>query len=132
MAPLLLWQGSFVFSGYHWARQYSFPLTAVSIYFLTFRVMATSKEIQLKKHKQFATGLFFIMAAIYGIMVYLQHHDPQSWMGYVEAFSEAGMVGALADWFAVTALFRHPLGIPIPHTNLIERKKDDLRETFQN
>lgn len=88
--------------------------------------MATTKEIQLRKHKTIATGLFFLMAVIYGLMVYFQHQNPQSWMGYVEAFSEAGMVGALADWFAVTALFRHPLGIPIPHTNLIERKKNDL------
>lgn len=66
------------------------------------------------------------MALIYGLMIYLQDQSPQTWMSYVEAFSEAGMVGALADWFAVTALFRHPLGIPIPHTNLIERKKNDL------
>ncbi len=88
--------------------------------------MPAQKEIQLIKHKTIATGLFFLMALIYGLMIYLQHQSPQAWMGYVEAFSEAGMVGALADWFAVTALFRHPLGIPIPHTNLIERKKNDL------
>lgn len=88
--------------------------------------MATTKEIQLRKHKTIATGLFFLMAIVYGLMIYFQHQNPQNWMGYVEAFSEAGMVGALADWFAVTALFRHPLGIPIPHTNLIERKKNDL------
>lgn len=88
--------------------------------------MRSEKEKQLRKHKRIATGLFFLMAIVYGLMVYLQHNSPQSWMGYVEAFSEAGMVGALADWFAVTALFKHPLGIPIPHTNLIERKKDDL------
>lgn len=88
--------------------------------------MRSEKEKQLRKHKSIATGLFFLMAIVYGLMVYLQHNSPQSWMGYVEAFSEAGMVGALADWFAVTALFKHPLGIPIPHTNLIERKKDDL------
>lgn len=88
--------------------------------------MPTQKEIQLRKHKTFATGLFFLMAFVYGLMVYFQHTSPESWMGYVEAFSEAGMVGALADWFAVTALFKHPLGIPIPHTNLIERKKNDL------
>lgn len=88
--------------------------------------MSAEKKKQLRKHKAIATGLFFLMAIIYAIMVYLQHHNPVSWMGYVEAFSEAGMVGALADWFAVTALFRHPLGIPIPHTNLIERKKNDL------
>ncbi|MGB6083074.1 DUF445 domain-containing protein [Moheibacter sp.] len=88
--------------------------------------MRTEKEKQLRKHKRIATGLFFLMAVVYGLMVYLRHISPQTWMGYVEAFSEAGMVGALADWFAVTALFRHPLGIPIPHTNLIERKKNDL------
>jgi uncharacterized membrane-anchored protein YjiN (DUF445 family) len=51
-----------------------------------------------------------------------------TWAGYVAAASEAGMVGALADWFAVTALFKHPLGIPIPHTAIIKRKKDQLGE----
>lgn len=92
--------------------------------------MPNQKEIQLRKHKSIATGLFFLMAIVYGLMVYFQHQNPQAWMGYVEAFAEAGMVGALADWFAVTALFRHPLGIPIPHTNLIERKKNDLGENL--
>jgi uncharacterized membrane-anchored protein YjiN (DUF445 family) len=51
-----------------------------------------------------------------------------AWWGYVGAAAEAGMVGALADWFAVTALFKHPLGIPIPHTAIIRRKKDQLGE----
>jgi uncharacterized membrane-anchored protein YjiN (DUF445 family) len=51
-----------------------------------------------------------------------------TWVGYVGAAAEAGMVGALADWFAVTALFKHPLGIPIPHTAIIRRKKDQLGE----
>lgn len=88
--------------------------------------MQSDKKRKLKKHKALATGLFFLMAAVYVLMVWLQNLDPQSWMGYVKAFSEAAMVGALADWFAVTALFKHPLGLPIPHTNLIERKKDDL------
>ena len=50
------------------------------------------------------------------------------WVGYVGAAAEAGMVGALADWFAVTALFRHPLGLKIPHTAIIKRKKDQLGE----
>lgn len=92
--------------------------------------MSEEKKIQLRKHKLLATGLFFFMALVYGVMVYLQHHGAQPWMGYVEAFSEAGMVGALADWFAVTALFKHPLGIPIPHTNIIERKKNDLGQNL--
>ncbi|WP_085197679.1 DUF445 domain-containing protein [Mycobacterium fragae] len=51
-----------------------------------------------------------------------------AWVGYVRAAAEAGMVGALADWFAVTALFKYPLGIPIPHTAIIKRKKDQLGE----
>src|SRR4051794_29634945 len=50
------------------------------------------------------------------------------WVGYVRAAAEAGMVGGIADWFAVTALFKHPLGIPIPHTAIIKRKKDQLGE----
>jgi uncharacterized membrane-anchored protein YjiN (DUF445 family) len=53
-----------------------------------------------------------------------------AWVGYVGAAGEAGMVGALADWFAVTALFTHPLGIPIPHTAIIKRKKDQLGESL--
>lgn len=53
-----------------------------------------------------------------------------TWVGYAGAAAEAGMVGALADWFAVTALFKHPLGIPIPHTAIIKRKKDQLGEAL--
>ena len=56
------------------------------------------------------------------------HADVGTWVGYVGGAAEAGMVGALADWFAVTALFKHPLGIPIPHTAIIRRKKDQLGE----
>lgn len=56
------------------------------------------------------------------------HAAAPLWVGYVGAAAEAGMVGALADWFAVTALFKHPLGIPIPHTAIIKRKKDQLGE----
>src|SRR5690349_15789916 len=50
--------------------------------------------------------------------------------GYVQATAEAAMVGGLADWFAVTALFRHPLGIPIPHTAIIVERKDQFAETL--
>ncbi len=52
--------------------------------------------------------------------------DEGTWVGYVESAAEAAMVGALADWFAVTALFRYPLGIPIPHTAIIPQRKDDI------
>src|SRR5437867_1352416 len=52
------------------------------------------------------------------------------WLGYVQATAEASMVGGLADWFAVTALFRHPLGVPIPHTAIIPERKDQFGETL--
>lgn len=92
--------------------------------------MRSNKEIQLRNHKRIASGLFVLMAIIYALMVYLQQNQAAQWMRYVEAFSEAAMVGALADWFAVTALFKHPLGLKIPHTNLIERKQKDLGDNL--
>ncbi|WP_353161728.1 DUF445 domain-containing protein [Myroides odoratus] len=90
------------------------------------------KKAQLRSHKRIATGLFLIMAIVYLVMVYLLKYNPANWMGYVKAFAEAAMVGALADWFAVTALFRHPMGLKIPHTNLIENKKNDIGDNLGN
>ena len=52
------------------------------------------------------------------------------WINYVRAFAEAAMVGAMADWFAVTALFKHPMGIPIPHTAIIPKRKNEIGETL--
>lgn len=63
--------------------------------------------------------------------VYLATLDREGFLGYVNAGAEASMVGAIADWFAVTALFRHPLRLPIPHTALIPRRKDDLGRGLQ-
>lgn len=84
------------------------------------------KKVQLKRHKTTALLILLVMAAVYILMVYLQRAQPAAWMGYVKAFSEAGMVGGLADWFAVTALFSYPLGLKIPHTNLIYNNKNAL------
>ncbi|WBV59474.1 DUF445 domain-containing protein [Chryseobacterium camelliae] len=89
-----------------------------------------AKRKQLRKYKAFATGLFLLMTAIFIITTVLQKSNDSHWIGYVRAFSEAAMVGALADWFAVTALFRHPLGLPIPHTNLIENSKQKLGDNL--
>lgn len=72
--------------------------------------------------KVVATGMLVVMAVIY--VIARANQDKAGWIGYVRAAAEAGMVGALADWFAVTALFRHPLGLPIPHTAIIPRRKD--------
>src|SRR5215475_12249094 len=52
------------------------------------------------------------------------------WLAWTYAFAEAAAVGAIADWFAVTALFRHPLGLPIPHTSIIPRNKDQIGESL--
>ncbi|MCW2741048.1 MAG: uncharacterized protein JWR45_1470 [Blastococcus sp.] len=75
--------------------------------------------------KRLATGLFLAAAAVF-LACLLLGRDAGPWVGYVRATAEASMVGALADWFAVTALFRHPLGLPIPHTAIIPRKKDQI------
>lgn len=89
-----------------------------------------TKRKQLNTYKAFATGLFLLMAIVFIITTILQKRMDSHWIGYVRAFSEAAMVGALADWFAVTALFRHPLGLPIPHTNLIENSKQQLGDNL--
>src|SRR6476469_3171788 len=75
-----------------------------------------------------ATGLLLVMAAVFFASRALEPQYP--WLGYVKSFAEAAMVGGLADWFAVTALFRHPLGLPIPHTAIIPRNKDRIGEAL--
>lgn len=90
------------------------------------------KKIQLRKYKTFATGLFVLMAVIFVVMTILEKKNPAHWIGYIRAFSEAAMVGALADWFAVTALFNYPLGLKIPHTNLIENSKERIGDNLGN
>src|SRR6476620_6017449 len=77
-----------------------------------------------------ATGLLVVMAAVFLATRAFEHQYP--WLSYVKAFAEAAMVGGLADWFAVTALFRHPLGLPIPHTAIIPRNKDRIGESLAN
>jgi uncharacterized membrane-anchored protein YjiN (DUF445 family) len=85
-----------------------------------------TKRRELRRMKALATGFLIVAAAVYLFCRWQESRGAGAWVGYVRAASEAGMVGALADWFAVTALFRHPLGIPIPHTAIIKRKKDQL------
>jgi len=78
--------------------------------------------------KVVATGLLVVMAAVFIAARAFQADYP--FLGYVKAFAEAALVGGLADWFAVTALFRHPLGLPIPHTAIIPRNKDRIGEAL--
>lgn len=78
--------------------------------------------------KVVATGLLVVMAFVFAITRSFEQVYPS--LSYVKAFAEAAMVGGLADWFAVTALFRHPLGLPIPHTAIIPRNKDRIGEAL--
>src|SRR5258707_12097088 len=78
--------------------------------------------------KVVATGLLVVMAGVFAVTRALEPSYP--WLAYVKSFAEAAMVGGLADWFAVTALFRHPLGLPIPHTAIIPRNKDRIGEAL--
>jgi uncharacterized membrane-anchored protein YjiN (DUF445 family) len=83
-----------------------------------------TRQIELEKMKRTATALFWVVMAVF---VLAKIYEPRSpWLGFLRAFAEAAMVGALADWFAVTALFRHPLGLKIPHTAILPTRKDEI------
>ena len=82
----------------------------------------------LRRMRWVATGLLVAMAIVF--VIARQFDDLHPAIGFVRAFAEAAMVGGLADWFAVTALFRHPLGLPIPHTAIIPRNKDRIAGTL--
>ncbi|MGW2819427.1 DUF445 domain-containing protein [Streptomyces sp. NPDC001443] len=92
----------------------------------TFSPADEEKRRGVRRMKLTATGLLLLVALVYVLATWARHSGAGAWTAYVAAAAEAGMVGALADWFAVTALFRHPLGLPIPHTAIIPNKKDQL------
>jgi len=83
------------------------------------------KKAQLVRMKRRATGLLVLATLLFVATSFLLGHYPSFWLDALRATAEAAMVGGLADWFAVTALFRHPLGIPIPHTSIIAARKDN-------
>lgn len=82
----------------------------------------------LRRMKRAATSLLLMAAAVFAVSFALQDEVP--WLAYVRAAAEGAMVGAIADWFAVTALFRHPLGLRIPHTAIIPTRKDEIGATL--
>jgi uncharacterized membrane-anchored protein YjiN (DUF445 family) len=88
----------------------------------------TARAAELRRMQGLATGLLIAVTFIFLLARFFEHSSPL--LPYVVAFAEAAMVGALADWFAVTALFRHPLGIPIPHTAIIPARKERIAESF--
>ncbi|MBW4715796.1 DUF445 family protein [Saccharothrix sp. SC076] len=87
------------------------------------------KRRDLRRMKLVATGFFLAATAVFLVALLFEARGP-AWIGYVRAAAEAGMVGALADWFAVTALFRRPLGLPIPHTAIIPTRKNTFGDAL--
>src|SRR5262245_16479163 len=83
-----------------------------------------AKLRELKRMRAIATLLLAFMTLVF--VVTTMTRVDWAWVPYVRAFAEAGMVGACADWFAVVALFRHPFGIPIPHTGIVPNNKDRI------
>jgi uncharacterized membrane-anchored protein YjiN (DUF445 family) len=82
---------------------------------------------RLRRMRSLAVALL-----VFAAVVYLVTLDRDGFWGYVNAGAEASMVGAIADWFAVTALFKHPLGLPIPHTALIPKRKDEFGKSLED
>jgi uncharacterized membrane-anchored protein YjiN (DUF445 family) len=91
---------------------------------------AEVKQAQLTRMKRRATGLLVLMGVVFVVAWSLE--PAYAWLGYVRATAEAGLVGGVADWFAITALFRHPLNIPIPHTAIIPQRKDRIGRSLGN
>lgn len=87
-----------------------------------------ARRRELRRAKAVATGLLIFAAVVFVVARILEVDRPG--FGYLRATAEAAMVGAFADWFAVTALFRHPLGIPIPHTAIVQTRKDQIGESL--
>ena len=88
------------------------------------------RQRNLERMKRRATGLLVAMGGVFVITTLLEPRHP--WVGYLRATAEASMVGGIADWFAITALFRHPLNIPIPHTAIIPSRKDRIGRSLGN
>ncbi|MGL5861782.1 MAG: DUF445 family protein, partial [Phycicoccus sp.] len=87
------------------------------------------RRSSLRRMRVLATSLLGLAAVVYLGTLRLDHDG--AW-GYVNTAAEAAMVGALADWFAVTALFKRPLGLPIPHTAIIPTRKDEIGRNLED
>ncbi|MBA3445116.1 MAG: DUF445 family protein [Gemmatimonadales bacterium] len=88
------------------------------------------RQRQLDRMKLRATGLLVFMGILFLVAQFLEAR--YAWMGYIRATAEASLVGGIADWFAITALFRHPLNLPIPHTAIIPSRKDRIGRSLGN
>ena len=91
--------------------------------------LAGADEVKVTRLRRMKRLPFLLLVLMAGLFV-LTLRRPETWADWVHAFAEAGMIGALADWFAVVALFRHPLGLPIPHTAIIPRRKNEIGQNL--
>ncbi|HTS87776.1 MAG TPA: DUF445 family protein [Gemmatimonadales bacterium] len=89
-----------------------------------------TRRAELATMKRLATGLLVVALAVFLAARFFESAHP--WLGFVRATAEASLVGGLADWFAVTALFRRPLGLPIPHTAIIQTQKERIGRVLGN
>jgi uncharacterized membrane-anchored protein YjiN (DUF445 family) len=89
-----------------------------------------ARRADIARVRRYATSLLVVAAVVYVVAHLLEQR--WWWMGFVRATAEASLVGGLADWFAVTALFRQPLGLPIPHTAIVKRQKDRIARILGN
>jgi len=89
-----------------------------------------TRQAQLDAMKWRATGLLGFAGIVFIVARAFEGQYP--WLGYIRATAEASLVGGLADWFAVTALFRHPLGLPIPHTAIVATRKERIGRILGN
>ncbi len=97
--------------------------------------LASIRDALAKKApvRQWALGLLIMSVIVWLSTVYLQRlHPDWAWLGYVKAFAEAACIGGMADWFAVVALFRHPMGVPLPHTAILPAKQAQLARGVAN
>jgi uncharacterized membrane-anchored protein YjiN (DUF445 family) len=91
----------------------------------------TRRAVLLKRTRRQATGLLIAVTVVFGISTaLLAATSHQGWLSWIQATAVGSMAGGLADWFAVTALFRRPLGLPIPHTAIVVERKDRFAETL--
>jgi uncharacterized membrane-anchored protein YjiN (DUF445 family) len=121
------------------AQMQRLPLAQTTSSASTIQQLEAQQRQQLRQMRVIATGLLMAMTLVFvATLLVEKYHAAQyhpewlAWLGYVRAFAEAAMVGALADWFAVTALFKRPLGLPIPHTAIIKTNKDRIGASLGN
>ena len=89
-----------------------------------------TRRAELKAMKRVANGMLVVALLVFIVALMLE--PAYAWLGFVRATAEAALVGGLADWFAVTALFRRPLGLPIPHTAIIQTQKERIGRVLGN